>query len=49
MGIHLKIASIRVTSRRTAHSNAQPITSTGEISDYRGVQLDLCWLHVQPS
>ena len=28
MGIHLKIASIRVTSRRTAHSNAQPITST---------------------
>ncbi len=28
MGIHLKIAGIRVTSRRTAHSNAQPITST---------------------
>ncbi len=28
MGIHLKIASIRVTGRGTAHSNAQPITST---------------------
>ncbi len=28
MGIHLKIAGICVTSRRTAYSNAQPITST---------------------